>query len=250
MLGSESAGATVPVIGARRGSPRPPARTREISVLDDAIVLAPIAAESGQPETEPADGRAARSHRTRQAIISAMRDLHAEGDLRPTAPRIAERAGVSLRTVWQQFADKEELLVEAVRRDRDILRSLAARIDPGQPLPARVDQFTSQRAAILEEMTPTWRAARLEEPFSEELRQDHKRKVAGGRTELEMVFASELSSLAGRERDKLADALSAISIWSYWESLRGDLGLSPSRAREVLHFTFCAILERAGFAPV
>ncbi len=178
-----------------------------------------------------------------------MRELHAEGDLRPTAPRIAERAGVSLRTVWQQFADKEELLVEAVRRDRDILRSLAARIDPGQPLPARVEQFTSQRAAILEEMTPTWRAARLEEPFSAELQQDRKRKVAGGRAELELVFAPELASLSGRERDELADALNAISIWSYWESLRSDLGLSPSRARDVLRNTFCAILARAGFTP-
>jgi TetR/AcrR family transcriptional regulator of autoinduction and epiphytic fitness len=214
-------------------------------VLDDVTVLAPIAAEA-----EPADGRAARSHRTRQAIISAMRALHAEGDLRPTAPRIAERAGVSLRTVWQQFADKEELLVEAVRRDRDILRSLAARIDPGQPLPARVDQFTSQRAAILEEMTPTWRAARLEEPFSEQLRQDRKRKLAGGRAELELVFGTELASLAGRERDELADALNAISIWSYWESLRSDLALSPSRARDVLRATFRAILARAGFTSV
>ena len=35
------------------------------------------------------------------------------GDLRPTATRIVERAGVSLRTFWQQFADREELLAEA-----------------------------------------------------------------------------------------------------------------------------------------
>src|SRR5262249_29860144 len=123
------------------------------------------------------------------------------------------------------------------------------RIDPVQPLPARVDQFTSQRAAILEEMTPTWRAARLEEPFSAELQRDRKRKVAGGRAELESVFAAELTVLAGPQRDELADALHAISMWSYWESLRGDLGLSPSRARDVLRATFCAVLERAGFRP-
>src|SRR5882724_5758839 len=44
-------------------------------------------------ESEPADGRAARSHRSRRAIVNALRELHAEGDLRPTAPRVAERAG-------------------------------------------------------------------------------------------------------------------------------------------------------------
>jgi AcrR family transcriptional regulator len=65
----------------------------------------------GRPggKSEPTDGRTARSHRSRRAIVDAMRALHAEGDLRPTAPRIAERAGVSLRTVWQQFTDMETL---------------------------------------------------------------------------------------------------------------------------------------------
>ncbi len=63
-----------------------------------------------------------------------MRALHSEGELRPTAPRIAERAGVSLRTVWQQFADMEALLVEAVKRDSEILRSLVRKIEPDQPL--------------------------------------------------------------------------------------------------------------------
>jgi AcrR family transcriptional regulator len=111
-------------------------------------------------DVEPADGRAARSHRTRRAILDAMRALHVEGDLRPTVPRIAARAGVSLRTVWQQFADREALLIEAVRRDREIQRSLVSRIDPDQPLAARVDAFVTQRTRVLEEMTPTWRAAR------------------------------------------------------------------------------------------
>ena len=67
-------------------------------------------------DVRPADGRMARSHHTRRAIVDAMRALHAEGDLRPTAPRVAARAGVSLRTVWQHFADMEALLLEAGRR--------------------------------------------------------------------------------------------------------------------------------------
>src|ERR1700677_932016 len=116
----------------------------------------------GQPtsDREPADGRAARSLRSRRAIVDAMRALHAEGDLRPTAPRVAGRAGVSVRTVWQQFADMETLLVEANRRDYEILKSLTKRIDPDLPLDARVAVFTSQRARILEQMSPSWRGGR------------------------------------------------------------------------------------------
>jgi TetR/AcrR family transcriptional regulator, regulator of autoinduction and epiphytic fitness len=196
---------------------------------------------------EPADGRAARSHRTRRAIINAMRALHSDGELRPTAPKIAERAGVSLRTVWQQFTDMEALLVEAVKRDSEILRSLVRKIEPDQPLAARVDTFVSQRAQVLEEMTPTWRAARIHQPASAELRSDHKKKTAAGRAELEAVFAPEFDQLAELQRDQLVESLHAISIWSFWESLRTDLGLSPLRARELVRNTFAALFSQAGF---
>ncbi len=197
--------------------------------------------------TEPADGRAARSPRSRRAIIEAMRALHAEGDPRPTAPRVAERAGVSVRTVWQQFADMETLLVEAIRRDDQILKSLRIRIEPDQPLAARVNQIVGQRARILEQMTPTWRAARLHEPFSGQLQGHTAKMLAVAKAELETVFARELAELEPGRRQQLADSLHAISIWSFWESLRTELGLGPAQARELVGSTFTALLAEAGF---
>lgn len=196
---------------------------------------------------EPSDGRTARSHRTRGAIVDAMRALHAEGDLRPTAPRIAERAGVSLRTVWQQFADMETLLMEAIRRDNEILWSLLERIDPDQPLPARVASFVGQRSRVLEQMTPTWRAARLHEPFSEALRRNKTRTLVVAKAELATVFALELSQLASAKRQQLLEGLHSITVWSYWEALRADLGFGPRQARKQVGATFAALLAEAGF---
>jgi TetR/AcrR family transcriptional regulator, regulator of autoinduction and epiphytic fitness len=198
-------------------------------------------------DPEPLDGRAARAHRSRRAIVDAMRALHAEGDLSPTAPRVAERAGVSVRTVWQQFADMETLLVEANRRDHEIMRSLVKHIDPDQPLAARVALFTSQRARIMEQMTPTWRAARIHEPFSAELARSKAWTVGKAKTHLERVFAAELANLAGTRRQQLVDGLHAISIWSFWESLRTELNLGPEPAEELLRATFSALLAEAGF---
>jgi TetR/AcrR family transcriptional regulator of autoinduction and epiphytic fitness len=197
--------------------------------------------------TGPADGRSARSLRSRRAIVDAMRALHAEGDLRPTAPRVAERAGVSVRTVWQQFADMETLLVEANRRDAEILRSLSERIDPDQPLAARVAMFTGQRARVLEQMAPSWRAARIHDPFSAELKRNKARTLATAKADLERVFTPELAKLAEKKRQQVLDALHAISIWSFWESLRTELGLSPAQAGELLRATFTALLAEAGF---
>jgi TetR/AcrR family transcriptional regulator, regulator of autoinduction and epiphytic fitness len=215
----------------------------EASLIGDPLGDLDMAAQ----DVEPSDGRAARSHRTRRAIIDAMRELHAEGDLRPTALRIAERAGVSLRTIWQQFPDREALLVEALRRDREILRSMVRKIDPDQPLAARVEAFISQRARICEEMTPTWRAARYQTPFSDQLRRNRGKKTAGGRVELERLFDAELSQLEPGQRQQLTDGLHAITIWAFWESLRTDLGLRPDQARDLLRSTFTALLAQAGF---
>lgn len=176
-----------------------------------------------------------------------MRALHAEGDLRPTAPRVAERAGVSLRTVWQQFADMETVLVEAIRRDQEVLRSLTERIEPDQPLASRIAQFTGQRARILEHMTPTWRAARLAEPFSAQLQQNKTLMLAKSRAELEAVFAPELATRDGQQRQQLLHRLQAVSIWSFWESLRTELGLTPDQARAAFEESFSALLTAAGF---
>jgi TetR/AcrR family transcriptional regulator, regulator of autoinduction and epiphytic fitness len=212
-----------------------------------AVTRPPAYHDQVRTKTEPADGRAARSHRSRRAIVDAMRALHAEGDLRPTAPRVAERAGVSLRTVWQQFADMETLLVEAIRRDQEVLRSLTERIEPDQPLAPRIAQFTGQRSRILEHMTPTWRAARLAEPFSAALQQNKTLMLAKSQAELEAVFAPELATLDSKKRQQLLHSLQAISIWSFWESLRTELGLTPARARALFEETFSARLTAAGF---
>jgi len=208
----------------------------------------PDGLDEPEPDREPTDGRVARSRRSRRAIVDAMRALHAEGDLRPTAPRVAERAGVSVRTVWQQFADMETLLVEADRRDNEILKSLSTRIDPDLPLAGRVALFTGQRARILEQMTPSWRAARIHQPFSPELASNRARTLAKAKVELEAVFTHELGKLAGKKRQQLLDGLHAISVWSFWESLRTELLLGPEQAEDLFRATFTGLLGSAGFA--
>jgi TetR/AcrR family transcriptional regulator of autoinduction and epiphytic fitness len=149
--------------------------------------------------------------------------------------------------VWQQFADMETLLIEAIQRDQEVLRSLTERIEPDQPLAPKIAQFTGQRARILEHMAPTWRAARLAEPFSVQLQQNKTLMLAKSQAELELVFAPELATLDKKTRQQLLHSLQAISIWSFWESLRTELGLPPAQARVLFEETFAARLTAAGF---
>ena len=183
-------------------------------------------------QPEPVDGRLARSERTRLAIVDAMRSLHHDGDLRPTAPRVAERAGVSVRTVWQHFEDLETLLVAAGQRDVEIARSFVAPIDPSLPLADRIALLVDQRARMFEAMAPPWRAARLHEPFSAQIRTNRDVLIQLARLQLAEIFAAELADAP--DAQVLLDALLVASSWPAWESLRSDLGLDVGAARQAL----------------
>ena len=55
-------------------------------------------------DAEKLDGRRARSLRTRDAIVTALLDLVASGDVAPTAQRVADQAGASVPSVHPPFA--------------------------------------------------------------------------------------------------------------------------------------------------
>lgn len=187
--------------------------------------------QGAQAHIPPAaiDGRLARSARTRRAIVDALRSLHHEGDLLPTAPRVAERAGVSVRTVWQHFDDIEMLFVEAGRRDLEIAMTFVTPIDPELPLAARATALVEQRSRMYEEMAPVWRAARLKAPFSPQIRINRDRMVRLGRQQLAHLFAAELA--AAPSSPALLAALEAATGWPAWEYLRAEMDLDVEAAR-------------------
>jgi AcrR family transcriptional regulator len=198
----------------------------------------------------PGDGRAARSHRTRRAIVDAMRALHAAGDLRPTAARIAEVAGVSRRTVWQHFDDRETLMIEAGRRDLEVLLGHLEPIDPAVPLPQRTARFVDHRTRVFEEMAPAWRAARLNEPFSPQLKRSRRQVLTLARAELRTVFSAELNRLPEPGATELLDALvGVLGTCMYWEALRTDACLEIDAARRTVTGVVSAVLAQAGFDP-
>lgn len=180
------------------------------------------------------DGRTLRSIRTRSAVVDALLALIDEGDLRPPAPRIAERAGVSLRSVFQHFRDLEALFAVAADRQLERLQELFQPIAADGPLAARLDAFVQQRARIYEAFTPVRRAALVQEPFSVQAVASRDRVLALARAEVQATFAAELAAARTAAAD-LLEALDAAASWQVWEALRSHQGLSLARARKVLH---------------
>jgi AcrR family transcriptional regulator len=188
------------------------------------------------------DGRTARAVRTRENIVDACIALVDEGDVRPTAQRVAERAGVSVRSVFQHFDDLEGLYAAIAERLVDRLAGVRSVVDPALPLPERIGTMVRSRSRLLEAVTPIRRAAAVHAPFSHEVR---ARLQAGHnmlRSQLERVFADELTKLEDRERLELLDALDTTLSWPSWENLRTLNGRSEDEARVVLERMVTAML--------
>lgn len=193
------------------------------------------------PAPAVVDGRTLRSLRTREAIVDATIALLEEGDLRPTAPRVAERAAVSVRSVFQHFDDLETLHASVAERLVDRVAVLLVPVDPELPLAERLDRFVHQRALLLEAVTPIRRAADVHGPFSSEITARLRDGQAFLRDELVRTFTPELTA-AGPERDDLLDALDATLSWATWEGLRANLGRDQSTAERVMRRLAGAVL--------
>src|SRR5262249_7486082 len=80
---------------------------------DIAMSAARSAAHEPSRSEDRIDRRRLRSARTRQAIIEAYVSLARESQQIPTSTRIAERAGCSVRSIFERFPDLHALRVAA-----------------------------------------------------------------------------------------------------------------------------------------
>ncbi len=192
------------------------------------------------------DGRSLRAERTRTALAGAYLDLLTEGDLRPTAERIADRAGCSPRSVFKHFPDRESLFAAASEIQEQRVRELMGDgPDPDAPLPERLDAFVEQRARFHEFVAPVRRAALLTEPFSEVIQDKLALARAAGAAQVEHAFRPELDGLHRRARADTLAALTAIAAWPTWESLRRHQGLPADRASTIMRSMLAAQLKSA-----
>jgi AcrR family transcriptional regulator len=183
---------------------------------------------------EPIDGRTARAVRTKDAIVEACLGLVDEGDLRPTGPRIAERAGVSVRSIFQHFDDLDGLFAAVGERVVVRIGGLIAHIDPSTPLHDRIDAFIHQRAAVLEALTPVLRAALVHAASSSVIRGQFEEGHDFLRSQVSEVFKPELAMAGEGEAELLRQGLIASLSWPTWDLLRAAQGQSVAQARAVI----------------
>jgi AcrR family transcriptional regulator len=192
--------------------------------------------------TQTADGRTARSARTREAVVTAVLELVRSGNLRPTAKEIAARAGISLRSVYVHFDDLDDLFAAAGARQTEEVAHLLYAVDADLPLPARIDAVVQQRAAIWEALAPVRRAAIIWATGSETLRAGNRRITDRSLRDLSRVFGADLDRW-GDQREQALEALHVATSSAAWEVLRSERELDVDQASAVMRVAITNIIE-------
>ena len=185
------------------------------------------------PINDQSDGRHRRSARTRKALIEAYLDLLRENHQPPTAPEIAERAGVSTRSVFERFSDILTLSLAAADYAFEQATAQAAVPNLDADLHTRLKSQVETRAALCEQWLPLWRALLRYQSVSEELAIRIKRIRAAMGSRLGMVYGPELSTLSEAEHAQLLVALDILTDFESWGRMREDHGLSIEAARDI-----------------
>ena len=179
---------------------------------------------------KPVDGRTARADNTRRRIVSSMIALIEEGHLRPTAAAVAERAQVSVRSVFQHFNDLGALFQAAADSTMQRVWSLVRPVPDSGPLEERLGALLEMRWDIYDQIAPIRRAATLIEDqlpmFVDGLNQFRNML----RSLMERIFSAEIAGLDANARRRTLDAMTVICEFEFMDVLRRQMELPREEA--------------------
>lgn len=185
------------------------------------------------------DGRRARRDRNRVAVLDAVIELFSEENLDPGAHEVADRSGVSLRSVYRYFEDLDELIASAIDRQIERLRPLYEIHGMGEgPFDERVERFSTRRVELFEDARLVFRASSIRAVHDPQVRA----QLATSRSQLAEqtleMFGPELDALRAatdhRRARQAALTLDVLGQFETLERLRGDVGLSAAETTRFL----------------
>ncbi len=229
------------------GSPKrtaSPATPRPAGDASDTPIAAAIG-DQGTAAAEPReDGRHARRDRNKYAVVDAYLELVREGIPRPSIAEVADRSGVSHRSVFRYFSDKDELARTAIERQLAAAAPLVPlTVGPGAPLAERVDRFVARRLELFAEVAPAARLSRSLAALQPVLANEIRTTRAFLRSQIRHLFRAELDALDANERAFTLSALDALCSLESVDLLRLDQELSSADTRATLRWAIAKLLS-------
>jgi len=187
------------------------------------------------------DGRVARSGRTREAIATALLELLEEGVSQPRAQHIAERAEVSVRTVFQHFDDMEGLYSEIAQRQTERITPFLVALDESGTTHERARTLIEMRDNMFALVAPVRNGIRNSEVAR------HSNLIERGMSDLRSAmnkqvrqgFAKEIHQ--HNEPTEVLARIEAVTSYELWDHFQR--GQKASRASTRAHMLSLLLRE-------
>lgn len=189
------------------------------------------------------DGRSARRFRNRERVVDALLDAIEAGEASPTIRELAERSGVSERSVFRYFGDMEELLSEASDRAMRRYERHASIPDIGQGTrDHRITVLIESRIRLWVKAGPVAAAARRRSLRSPALQVGFDLARRWSRDQLREHFAPELGDVSESDAELV---LSLLEVTTSFESFRLHVeeGIDSDDLRRRWRFAIGALLD-------
>lgn len=188
------------------------------------------------PDTpQSGDGRHERSQKSRDAVVEAMLALIQETGAPPIAEEVAERAGISRRTVFRLFEDMDTLRaaarehLQAQVRGRFPQPDLASMDEPG-----RIVALTDHLSSVYEFISPIRRLSERARVHNEDVDQQLRSYRTEIRRTLSKAFANSLKACDEGEREARLMGAELLCGWQTWNTLRHHQRCSIKLARRTV----------------
>jgi AcrR family transcriptional regulator len=189
------------------------------------------------------DGRQLRRQRNRESVVDALLELYRGGNLRPSTEEIAARSGLSPRSLFRYFDDADDLTRTAILRiERQAADLFPIDVEPSAELDTRARALVDQRFTLFDTVGSAAAVSRLRSPFQPILADRLKRNRSLLRSQIESLFAPELTLMERREAGVAVAAADVLTSFESHQLLLRDQQLSAELAKETMSSALVALL--------
>ncbi len=192
-------------------------------------------------QTASSDGRTQRQHNNKLKTTATVLDMILATGNVPTVEEIAEQSGVSRRSVFRFFSNKDALFIEVeeMMKKRIFSQLPPPQVDFERPIEETLILFLDWRIQIHELVMPLRKIAESKKHASQFVRNNMAKNRQLEKEFVIRLFGAYLTHRS--DKQELLTLLQLNTSWNTWSVLRNDYQLDVEESRELLERQLFAV---------